>query len=273
MITGTLVYDADCGFCTRTATWLANDSCGIQPWQALDLDTFGLTEADVTAAAFWLDARDRVAERGAGAIALALQTRTGVAGFLGKLITTRLVRPTAEVVYAGVSRHRQALPGGELCAVAEQAAASKAPKWAIGIYAIFFVAWVVGFSMTAHQNEPFPALMQPRFQTIPGVSERLDVTYTLTLSDGEIVRLDSADIFPPSAGKRLSIANHVLTEERTEDPQTREWLTNRIQALDLFDPAVSLTISKARVVNDPRGGSVTTREVLSEWIVPLGGTQ
>ena len=48
-MTGTLVYDADCGFCTRSAELLQQRSdCAVRPWQSLDLAAVGLTQADVT---------------------------------------------------------------------------------------------------------------------------------------------------------------------------------------------------------------------------------
>lgn len=110
--TGTLVYDADCGFCTRTADWVAaRGRATIQPWQTLDLAAHGLTVDDVTQAAYWLDADGRVAGRGAGAAAEALKTCRGAWPLVGRLGYARPFRPLADRVYAWVARNRYRMPG------------------------------------------------------------------------------------------------------------------------------------------------------------------
>ena len=52
-----LVYDGDCGFCTRCARWVGTRSHGVEvvPWQTLDLAALGLSEQQVRTAAYWLD--------------------------------------------------------------------------------------------------------------------------------------------------------------------------------------------------------------------------
>lgn len=110
---GTLVYDADCGFCTICADWLAAHSTAtLQSWQSLDLDAIGLTVDDVTTAAYWLGADGRVAARGAGAIAAALRTCRGAYPLLGRLMRLPLIRTLADAVYVVVARNRHRLPGG-----------------------------------------------------------------------------------------------------------------------------------------------------------------
>ncbi len=108
-----LVYDADCGFCTRSANWLAaRGTVAVQPWQAIaDLGEIGLNEQLVTEAAYWVE-NDRPVGRGAEAIGRALITRGGGATLLGRLILSRPVAPLAARVYAVVARYRYALPGG-----------------------------------------------------------------------------------------------------------------------------------------------------------------
>lgn len=53
----TLIYDADCGFCTRSAKWLARTgNVNIKPWQGIqDLEALGLTKEMVETAAYWAD--------------------------------------------------------------------------------------------------------------------------------------------------------------------------------------------------------------------------
>ena len=54
-----LVYDGDCGFCTTSARWVESKLLPaggtIAPWQSLELQMFGLSEADVTSASWWVD--------------------------------------------------------------------------------------------------------------------------------------------------------------------------------------------------------------------------
>lgn len=109
---GTLIYDGDCGFCTSSARWLANRGrCEITPWQSLDLAPLGLTEDDVTRAAYWLDGSGHVSARGAGAVAEALRACGPGWRLTGRLIQLPPVRPLADVGYAWVARNRHRLPG------------------------------------------------------------------------------------------------------------------------------------------------------------------
>ena len=111
--TGTLVYDADCGFCTVCADWLADHGTAtLEPWQALDLEALGLTVDDVTTAAYWLDADGRVAARGAGAVSAALRTCRGGYPLLGRLMRLPVARTVADAAYGVVARNRHRLPGG-----------------------------------------------------------------------------------------------------------------------------------------------------------------
>ena len=108
-----LIYDADCGFCTRTANWLAaRATVALRPWQAItDLGGLGLDERLVTEAAYWVE-DERPVARGAAAIGRALIARGGAAKPLGLIIVSRPVAPLAARVYALVARNRFALPGG-----------------------------------------------------------------------------------------------------------------------------------------------------------------
>jgi predicted DCC family thiol-disulfide oxidoreductase YuxK len=108
-----MVYDADCGFCTRSAEFLGRRSdCAITPWQSLDLPATGLTEQDVTTAAYWVEPGE-APRRGSRAIAAALRSCRG-AGYrlLGRVIDLRPVRPAAAVTYGLVAKYRYRLPGG-----------------------------------------------------------------------------------------------------------------------------------------------------------------
>ncbi len=52
-----LVYDGDCGFCTRTVELALRMkvACRAVPWQQADLAALGLTEAEVTEKVWWVD--------------------------------------------------------------------------------------------------------------------------------------------------------------------------------------------------------------------------
>jgi predicted DCC family thiol-disulfide oxidoreductase YuxK len=110
-----LVYDGDCGFCTRSARWVErrlppSSGASVQPWQRLDLRTLGLTPPDVTAAAWWVDAEGR-RHRGHRAAAAALRTIGGAWSVLGLLLVVPPVSWLAAGVYAVVARNRHRMPG------------------------------------------------------------------------------------------------------------------------------------------------------------------
>ena len=114
-MTGTLIYDADCGFCTVSARWLARGAeqrLTIEPWQGVeDLGALGLTEDMVTTAAYWVVGGRQVAG-GSDAIAAALVAKGLPWSFAGRVIAFPLVRPLARLVYGVIARNRQRMPGG-----------------------------------------------------------------------------------------------------------------------------------------------------------------
>jgi predicted DCC family thiol-disulfide oxidoreductase YuxK len=114
-----LVYDADCGFCTKSAFWLGKGKrIKIISWQALpSLAAHGLTVEMVTEAAYWLE-DDRPPVAAQGAIAASLIARGAMTRPLGWLINSRPVAPLASWVYRLVARNRHKMPGGTAaCAV------------------------------------------------------------------------------------------------------------------------------------------------------------
>jgi predicted DCC family thiol-disulfide oxidoreductase YuxK len=113
MPTPVLVYDGDCGFCSRTAEWAEArlPDAEVQPYQWLDLEPLGLTPEDGKRAAWWIDERGRRhrGHRGAGRALIAMGGLWRVPG------TLMLVPPfswLAAGVYALVARFRYKLPGG-----------------------------------------------------------------------------------------------------------------------------------------------------------------
>jgi predicted DCC family thiol-disulfide oxidoreductase YuxK len=107
----TLIYDADCGFCTRSANWLAKTGkVSIKPWQGIrDLEALGLTEEMVETAAYWADGGE-VRAAAESAIARALIARGRGWSIAGRFILA--VRPLAAPVYKVIAKNRHAMPGG-----------------------------------------------------------------------------------------------------------------------------------------------------------------
>ncbi len=111
-MTGRLVFDGDCGFCTTSADWLAKgDRVAIVPWQFLDLDAVGLTVDQVSTSVWWLQ-DDEPVEHSSRAIGRALVVRGGVPAWAGHILLVPVVRPLADAVYRLVARNRHRMPGG-----------------------------------------------------------------------------------------------------------------------------------------------------------------
>jgi len=118
---GRLLYDADCGFCTRAALWLARrrpDRVTIVPWQSVpDLGALGLRAEDLSRQAYWQGSAGPL-RGGSAAIAAAMVARGGPATVAGLLIASEPVRPVADVVYRAVAARRHLMPGGtDSCAL------------------------------------------------------------------------------------------------------------------------------------------------------------
>ncbi|MBM3674360.1 MAG: DUF393 domain-containing protein [Actinobacteria bacterium] len=112
-----LVYDGDCGFCTRSARWISHrwaDPAAIVAWQELGADglrELGLSEAQVTDAAWWVGA-DGHPRRGHRAIAAAMAHATGWARIAGRLLAAPPLSWLGTVVYPLIARYRHRMPGG-----------------------------------------------------------------------------------------------------------------------------------------------------------------
>lgn len=108
-----LVFDGHCGFCTGAADWVRRHATApvrAVPGQAADLEALGLTDADVRAAAWWIDERGR-RQRGHRAMARAFAHCDGAARWLGLALERPLLAPLSAAGYALVSRFRSHLPG------------------------------------------------------------------------------------------------------------------------------------------------------------------
>lgn len=112
-----LIYDGDCGFCTRCARWIegrwapgAARAVAAATRTDGELRAVGLTRVDVEDAAWWIDA-DGTAHRGERAIAAALGESRGWPRWAGRALTRVPLRWLAPIAYRTVARHRHRLPG------------------------------------------------------------------------------------------------------------------------------------------------------------------
>lgn len=108
-----LVFDGDCGFCTSSARWIEArlpDDVAVVAWQACDLDELGLTEAEVTTAAYWVDDAGAT-HRGHLAIGRSLMAAGGFWSVIGRLIVSAPISWLAAPVYGLVAKYRHRLPG------------------------------------------------------------------------------------------------------------------------------------------------------------------
>jgi predicted DCC family thiol-disulfide oxidoreductase YuxK len=107
-VTGQIVYDADCGFCTRSAHWVDEDPVA---WQSLDVTAVGATLEQAAESVGWL-VDGRIRALGAPAIAAALRARGGWTRPIGWTLGLPGVRRVAAAVYPVVAANRHRLPGG-----------------------------------------------------------------------------------------------------------------------------------------------------------------
>ena len=109
-----LIFDGDCSFCTSSAHWIRHrlpKTAKVEPWQRLDLDAYGLTERDVTTAAYWVDERGRN-HRGHRSLGKALIAAGGRWKAVGALILLPPFSWLAALGYAVIAKNRSRLPGG-----------------------------------------------------------------------------------------------------------------------------------------------------------------
>ena len=110
-----LVYDGDCGFCTRMddiALKQLKVACRAVPWQTVDdLAALGLTMADVTEKVWWVEPG---VSKVSGHRAVAAALRHGSPAFrpVGRLLDADQIAPVAAAGYDLVARNRHRLPGG-----------------------------------------------------------------------------------------------------------------------------------------------------------------
>jgi predicted DCC family thiol-disulfide oxidoreductase YuxK len=109
-----LIFDGDCAFCTtwvnRLVRWLPRFP-EAQPWQWLELESYGLTVDDVTRYAWYITPRRQFAGHLAFSALLRAQPRFGLR-FAGWMLATPPFSWAASAGYAVIARYRHRLPGG-----------------------------------------------------------------------------------------------------------------------------------------------------------------
>ena len=109
-----LVYDGDCGFCTRSAALARRvlpADCAVVPWQGADLAAVGTTAARARHEALWVPRTGEVVG-GARAVAAALREAGSGWALLGRLLQIPPFSLVADAVYRVVAANRMRLPGG-----------------------------------------------------------------------------------------------------------------------------------------------------------------
>lgn len=110
---GRLLYDPDCGFCTRCATWLDGRGlrASIEPMTPALLQELGI-DAERAGREIPFVADDGSITHGAAAVGRALATGPQPLRTLGLLLSHAPARWLANPVYRWVAAHRHELPGG-----------------------------------------------------------------------------------------------------------------------------------------------------------------
>ena len=102
----TMLYDGECGFCTRTMELAAArlpDRVTWVPYQSVDLPAYGISAAEAGRSVHLVDPSGRV-EHGSAAVARVLVHAGGAWALLGHLMLVPPVSLVAEVVYRLVGR-------------------------------------------------------------------------------------------------------------------------------------------------------------------------
>jgi predicted DCC family thiol-disulfide oxidoreductase YuxK len=110
-----LIFDGECGFCTRTANAVmrlnTKHRFGVLPWQTPGLlDQTGLTQQECMDAAWFVDEHGHK-YRGAAAINATLSALGGVFAVAAWLYRIPGLKQIEDAVYRWVADHRYRLPG------------------------------------------------------------------------------------------------------------------------------------------------------------------
>ncbi len=109
----TLTFDNDCGFCTKAARWLEkrSDNTTAVAYQHFDHGRAGLTQHEISTAAYFIDANGRVS-RGTVGMGRALLAARAPWKFFGWPFVVPPFSWLAQACYPLLARYRHKLPGG-----------------------------------------------------------------------------------------------------------------------------------------------------------------
>ena len=105
-----LVFDGDCGFCRKRATWLQDHDQSdlvIVAWQTADLDAIHLTEQECAQRVQWVDGDQHKA--GGAAIAKCLASCGQPWRIVGPVMQWPIIRTFTEFGYRIVAANRRFL--------------------------------------------------------------------------------------------------------------------------------------------------------------------
>ena len=117
-----LVFDGDCGICTRLAGFVPalRADVDVAAWQTLDLPSLGLTPEACDRALQFVDAQRRISSA-QDAVAALLRHSAFPLPVAGRLLQLPGLNVLAGFGYRWVARNRQRLPGGTpACALPAQ---------------------------------------------------------------------------------------------------------------------------------------------------------
>ena len=108
-----LVYDGDCGFCTKCVRLVAKlpADIDVEAWQFADLPSLGLTEAAAGAALQWVELDGTIRAGHVAIAALLIRAGRGWA-IIGRSLLLPGVSFLAAVTYRFIAANRGRLPGG-----------------------------------------------------------------------------------------------------------------------------------------------------------------
>ncbi|GAA3732981.1 thiol-disulfide oxidoreductase DCC family protein [Salinactinospora qingdaonensis] len=108
----TLIYDGDCGFCTRSARQVERLPVRVRlaPWQTSDLAALGIPEERARREVVWVE-RPGPVRGGAAAVAELFKHCRGPWRLVGIAMTLPLIRTLAAWVYRLAAQNRHRLPG------------------------------------------------------------------------------------------------------------------------------------------------------------------
>ncbi|HVE26531.1 MAG TPA: DUF393 domain-containing protein [Sporichthya sp.] len=113
-----LIFDGDCGFCSRCARFVARrlpTRAEVKPWQRVDLAAYGVSPEQTRHELVWVGADGRIAG-GAQAIARLLLDCGGPWAVPGAFLRVPPFRWVGHGLYRLVARNRYRMPGStEAC--------------------------------------------------------------------------------------------------------------------------------------------------------------